>query len=545
MRHSLLLFAGLLLASCGDDGGGGGGIDFRGEQTFLESLSYDTGYVPEASPAAVRVVVEGGGSIVAEASADSDGTAMTPRPGSGRLETTGELTLDVFARVDTAGIEYEGEVESLGYAIEPGMATFDPFLLDGSAEVVSALPPAELGSFPIPSVPGSSLVLSVTGGMLTTSFEGVCAVAVDGRGQYTGNVTVGGMIDMSASIVIDVPLVGEEEFGPFDFTVPVPATASEMDLGTRSLADGSPVMGSPSPCEVARSDGGMGDGGVGDAGPSDSGGGDGGGTDGGLCGPPECACPDGYDACGGECIDTDSDPDNCGLCGFPCGPGLICNMGSCECASGARESACDDGIDDDCDGLVDCDDPDCGGETRPCTSTCGPGVETCDGAGSWGSCTGGSGGMEICGDGIDQDCDGSDLTAPDSYEPNDTCADCAWLSMETDVMVRANARFDSLSDRVDCFKFRADDSFARENIVVSLTNIPDGHDYDVYLYRDLAGCEGRDAIAYSANAAGENERIDWDERFALDDSGTYYIRVTRFVGYSCTDDYALYVDGLD
>jgi hypothetical protein len=64
-----------------------------------------------------------------------------------------------------------------------------------------------------------------------------------------------------------------------------------------------------------------------------------------------------------------------------CGDGE-CNGGetvcSCEADCGAPEPTeiyCDDGADDDCDGMVDCDDPDCAGD--PVCDTCLPSGSTC------------------------------------------------------------------------------------------------------------------------------------------------------------------------
>jgi len=266
-----------------------------------------------------------------------------------------------------------------------------------------------------------------------------------------------------------------------------------------------------------------------------------------------CVCPEGYIECDGTCVDPESDADHCGVCGRECAADEACSMGSCTCATGAREELCDDGEDDDCDGMIDCADSDCDGATRECMGSCGAGVETCSG-GTWGDCEGGDGGEEICGDGIDQDCDGFDIRLKDGWEGdsgNDTCDTCALISEDTDPNVFLNATMDSVYDDVDCYRFVADDGCcAREYINLTLENIPAGHDYDMTLYRNYDDCVSRTVLASNYESGNADETISWGERFAAGDSGTYYIRITRFRGYACypedpdRDNYRLTVNGL-
>jgi hypothetical protein len=107
-----------------------------------------------------------------------------------------------------------------------------------------------------------------------------------------------------------------------------------------------------------------------------------------------------------------------------CGLGVCENVGVVECVSGQIIESCTplpqeeltdmtcDRRDGDCDGLVDEDyqitDTNCGiGE---CAST---GQMECQNGAEVDSCTEGTPGTEVCGDGVDQDCNGSDLSCSD------------------------------------------------------------------------------------------------------------------------------------
>jgi hypothetical protein len=97
----------------------------------------------------------------------------------------------------------------------------------------------------------------------------------------------------------------------------------------------------------------------------------------------ELICNNGLDEDGNQLIDC-ADP-KCG--GQSCGSnGRVCNATSCVCSGNggvpqASETSCFDGVDNDCDGLVDCADPGC--QAQPCTCELN------------------------CKDGIDNDCNGS------------------------------------------------------------------------------------------------------------------------------------------
>ena len=195
-------------------------------------------------------------------------------------------------------------------------------------------------------------------------------------------------------------------------------------------------------------------------------------------------------------------------------------------------------------------------ESRVCGSDVGACVEgrsrrSCDAECRWsdfGPCEGGvEAEVEICGSALDEDCDGTVLRAPDQYEPNNDCSSCTLLSPDEDPSGEIFATIDSVEDRRDFYCFDAGDSTFNpfESISLSLTNIPIGADYDIFLYSSLEECERGNALAQGIRAAGQPEEIDWGERRLVDDNGRYYIKIQQVFGQSCEIQYRLTYRGLD
>ena len=244
---------------------------------------------------------------------------------------------------------------------------------------------------------------------------------------------------------------------------------------------------------------------------------------------------------GGVCNDGDREERDCGNCGRQrrfCTAEFVWGAWS-ECQGGGP---CQPG---------DSERSQCGPETDEGTCEFGNAVRTCDGTCQWSDFDECRGAVEpqneVCGNSEDEDCDGQAQRRPDQYEDNDTCGTCWEIAgLDPDDFV-IEATHDFVGDRADYYCFEAEDGInfgLRERITLGLTNIPEGTDYDLFLYEGQAGCNAREPTASSANFQNDDDNISWGERFNHNDDGTWIVEVRRAVGHDCFGEYRLTIDGL-
>ncbi len=249
----------------------------------------------------------------------------------------------------------------------------------------------------------------------------------------------------------------------------------------------------------------------------------------------------------GACAPAEKDTDPCGFCGTKSRTCTdSCTWGSfSNCQEGGE---CDPG---------DAASQPCGPNTSQGICEKGNQTKTCNNScmwNSWGSCLGAKYPQsEICGDGIDQDCNGSDKTQPDQYEPNNSCSKCYWIDGD-DPVVTLYPTFDTLggnsggSDTDDYFCFKGVDNWnmwpTAEHIKIALKNQPAGVDGDLFLYKGYADCSAGNSVASAVTIGGANESIDWEETGEADDA-TYYVRVQNWSEKAnCSQSYTLDIQGL-
>ncbi len=201
-----------------------------------------------------------------------------------------------------------------------------------------------------------------------------------------------------------------------------------------------------------------------------------------------------------------------------------------------------DGIDNDGDGLVDEGfdmDEDgvtfCQGDCDDLDPTVYPGAD------------------DVC-DGVDNDCDGVPDGYLDVYEPNETLetaydlgdqdgddpADPATLTLHAAIQTE---------DDVDWFHFVLEDDFAigadQFYVTVRLSDIPEGADYDLYLWWDNpeeAGDPEEALVAESVSPGNQTEEVTVYGVSGPDSGGDFWVEVRAGGGFDCTAPYTLYIE---
>jgi len=158
---------------------------------------------------------------------------------------------------------------------------------------------------------------------------------------------------------------------------------------------------------------------------------------------------------------------------------------------------------------------------------------------------------ETCGNGRDEDCDGEDEILLDQYDDrarNESCMNCTMLNSEDDPDINQTvfATLHNAAD-IDFYCFYGDDGVNPiEHVRIQLQNIPNGRDYDVFLYDSLDDCLERNDLANSINPDNQDEEISWRETPVYGDTGWFYVKVIG-VGrsQSCFLNYELTINGLN
>jgi hypothetical protein len=208
-------------------------LTFQAEVSPLADFKFDTGLIPEGSPAQVQLKMSAGGGLKIEAAAAKGSEGLTGKTGGGKLSIDLHMKLDGRLKVDSTFKSYDGDLPGLKDIDIPiaGSVPFDGLLLDASdsAEASADLPETTLPEIPLGSIPGSLVLTVVKGSKLTSKFHATCLTVAGGKAMYSGESKTGGTLVLKGKIVLKLPTPLNKEIELPSITVPIPevTTATE------------------------------------------------------------------------------------------------------------------------------------------------------------------------------------------------------------------------------------------------------------------------------------------------------------------------------
>lgn len=217
-------------------------IVLEASDSLFPGLDYDTGLQPAGSPvqASFRVRAEGAAGVRAEvvASGSADEPTLTGLPETGQLSVGGSFGLEGRLVVDMSGLpSYDGPVPGIeNVAIEFGVTTpFDPFSLDTPVTARADVPPETLPRIPLPGgLPGGIDIEVASGSFVDVTMTGRQACVGDDGARYVVSLSRAGTLVLAPTVVVDVPVLGEQSFE-------IPSLEVPLDLGETTLTLRAPV----------------------------------------------------------------------------------------------------------------------------------------------------------------------------------------------------------------------------------------------------------------------------------------------------------------
>lgn len=219
---------------------GASALTFEAAVTPLSSFKFDTGLIPEGSPAQVQLTLSAGGGLAIEAAAEPSGGTLAGKPGGGKLSIDIHMKLAGRLKVDSTFKSYDGELPGLKDIDIPiaGSVPFDGLLLDAaeSAEASADLPETTLPEIPLGSIPGSLVLTVVKGSKLTSKFHATCLSVAGGTASYAGETKTGGTLVLKGKIVLKLPAPLNKSIDLPEITVPIPEVTTATDAAPLTVS---------------------------------------------------------------------------------------------------------------------------------------------------------------------------------------------------------------------------------------------------------------------------------------------------------------------